>query len=94
MKAQINLTDDDGIRIKTTFYDHARDKPEDFPLEMTIEICSQGITITPTNDDDKFSEHFIRDTFVEFYLSQMVTHVWDGTQEDPVIQHVLLEKGT
>ncbi len=92
MKLDIETTNNKTI-IKTTLKDNASGKGNS--LDVVIEIGADGIEIRPANEEDYRNSDgvFHREVWVEFYLSQFQTFIWDGTQEDPVIQHVLLEKG-
>jgi len=93
MNADIETTNNRLI-IKTTLKDHASENGK--TLDVVIEISADGIEIRPANEVDLYEGDgsFRREVWTEFYLSQFQTYIWDGTQEDPVIQHVLLEKGT
>lgn len=92
MNANIEKTDD-KMTIKTTLKDYASE--DKGTLDVVIEITADGIEIRPANEEDLYAGDgsFRREVWVEFYCSQFQTYIWDGTQEDPVIQHVLLEKG-
>ena len=91
MNAEIETTDN-KITIKTTLEDHASE--DGGTLDVVIEISKEGVEIRPAHDIDLFGDGvYRREIWTEFYCSQFQTLVWDGTQEDPVRQHVLLEKG-
>ncbi len=91
MKTEVETTNNKTI-IKTTLKDHASE--HESTLDVVIEISADGIEIRPAHDIDLFGDGvYRREVWVEFYCSQFQTFIWDGTQEDPVIQHVLLEKG-
>jgi hypothetical protein len=90
MNAEIDTTDNKTI-IRTTLKDYTSKDAD--TLDVVIEITADGIEIRPANDEDLHLGKFHREVWVEFYCSQLRTIIWDGTQEDPVIQHVLLEKG-
>lgn len=92
MNANVEKTDD-KIIIKMTLKDYGSVKEN--LLDMIIEISPEGIEIRPANEEDRYDGDgvFHREVWTEFYGSQLQTMVWDGTQEDPVRQHVLLEKG-
>ena len=92
MNAEIETTDNRLI-IKTTLEDTASE--DGATLDVVIEISAQGVEVRPANKEDLYGgkeKTFRREVWTEFYLSQLQTYIWDGTQEDPVIQHVLLEK--
>jgi len=90
MNADIETTNN-KITIRTTLKDYASE--DDGTLDVVIEITADGIEIRPANDIDLFGDEvYRREVWVEFYLKQFQTYIWDGTQEDPIIQHVLLVK--
>lgn len=82
----------DTTTIKTTLRDYGSE--DESTLEVLIIITPDGIEIRPANEEDLYAGggSFRREVWVEFYLSQFQTYIWDGTQEDPVIQHVLFAK--
>lgn len=86
-------TTNNKMVIKTTLKDNASE--DNASLDVVIEIGVDGIEIRPANEEDRYVGNgpLHREIWVEFYLSQFQTFIWDGTQEDPIIQHVLLEKG-
>ena len=91
MNADIN-TIDNKLIIRTTLKDHASE--DGGTLDVVIEITAEGVEIRPAHDIDIFGDGvYNREVWVEFYCSQFKALIWDGTREDPVIQHVLLEKG-
>ena len=91
MNADIDTTDN-KITIKTTLKDWSSEDKN--TLDVVITISSEGVEIKPVHDIDLFGDGvYNREVWVEFYCSQFQAYIWDGTQEDPVIQHVLLEKG-
>lgn len=92
MKTEVE-TIDNKVIIKTALKDFASEHKG--TLDVVIEISPSGIEIRPANEEDLYASNgvFRRETWTEFYGSQLQTYVWDGTQEDPVIRHVLLEKG-
>lgn len=90
MNAEIETTDNRLI-IKTTLKDNASE--DGATLDVVIEISEQGVEIRPAKTEDFYSEgSHRREVWVEFYIKQFQTYIWDGTMEDPVIQHVLLVK--
>jgi hypothetical protein len=93
VNAEIDTTDNNKTIIRTTLKDYASEDAG--TLDVVIEITADGIEIRPANDEDLYNGEggFHREVWVEFYCSQLRTIIWDGTQGDPVIQHVLLEKG-
>lgn len=92
MNTEIEKTKD-TTTIKTTLKDYASNHKG--TLDVVIEISPSGIEIRPANEEDLYAGNgvFRREAWTEFYGSQLQTYVWDGTQEDPVLQHVLLTKG-
>ena len=92
VNAEIDTTDNKRIIIRTTLKDYASE--DGGTLDVVIEITADGIEIRPANEEDLYAgdETYRREVWTEFYCSQFQTYIWDGTQEDPVIRHVLLEK--
>lgn len=62
-------------------------------LDVLIEISDQGITITPKPPLNYAGPEgiFPREVFIEFYLEGLRVHIWDGTSEDPAMQHTVME---
>ena len=91
MNADIDTTNN-KITVRTTLKDYSSEDAG--TLDVVIEINADGIEIRPANEKDLYAGDgtYHREIWTEFYCSQFQTYIWDGTQEDPVIQHVLLEK--
>ena len=83
--------DDGTLSIKTFLTDFASEDLVTLPV--TITINNQGVEITPTEQPDKYTDGVFEITaWTEYYLGALRTMLWDGTQEDPNVTFIHLEK--
>jgi len=76
--------------IQTTLVDHGKEGGK--TLNVTIEISNEGVSITPSNDEDKWKNDFVREVWVEFYTGKFITHIFNENGDDPAESITVFEK--
>ncbi|MHA2063242.1 MAG: hypothetical protein ACXABY_02555 [Candidatus Thorarchaeota archaeon] len=79
--------------IQTEFHDNGAKDPATTTLPVTIEISPIGMNVQPTNMEDYYGDgDFPRETWIEFYEQVFKTHVWDGSEDDPISTTTMLDR--
>lgn len=85
------------IKNPTTICTHLHDTVTGLDIPIIIELNSRGLQIEPARDEDQYVTYnhiFPRDIWLEYYDGELVLRAWDGTSEDPVVNHTIIPRKT